>query len=113
MNLINQIKFGADGLIPAIAQDWKTGEILMCAYMNAESLTKTIETGQATYFSRSRQALWLKGETSGHYQNVKEILVDCDADVLVLKIEQMGGIACHTGNRTCFYRKIEGGEIVG
>jgi len=105
------LKFDENGLITAIAQDYASGEILMCAYMNAESLLKTIETGRATYFSRSRQALWLKGETSGHFQNVKEILVDCDGDALVLKVEQLG-VACHTGERTCFYRKIEGGEIV-
>jgi len=106
------LNFNSDGLIPTIAQDWQTGEILMVAYMNAESLAKTIETDKATYFSRSRQALWLKGETSGHFQNVKEILVDCDADTLILKVEQVGGIACHTGARSCFYRKIEGGEII-
>jgi len=111
MNFDN-LKFDANGLITAIAQDWQSGEVLMCAYMNAESLAKTLESGKATYFSRSRQALWLKGETSGHFQNVKEILVDCDGDALVLKIEQIGGIACHTGARTCFYRKIEKGSII-
>ena len=111
MNFIENLKFDSNGLIPAIAQDYKTGEILMCAYMNAESLAKTIETKRATYFSRSRQTLWLKGETSGHFQNVKEILVDCDADALVLKVEQEGP-ACHTGARTCFYRKIEGNRII-
>ena len=112
MNFINNLKFDDNGLIPSIAQDYKTNEILMVAYMNAESLAKTLETGIATYFSRSRQALWLKGETSGHFQNVKEILVDCDCDTLILKIEQIGGIACHTGKRSCFYRKIKGGEII-
>ena len=111
MNFLNGIKFDDNGLIPAIAQDWETGEILMCAYMNAESLAKTVETGKATYFSRSRQSLWLKGETSGHFQIIKDILVDCDGDTLVLKVEQEGP-ACHTGNRTCFYRKIQGGKIV-
>jgi len=112
MNFLHNLKFDDNGLIPAIAQDYQTGEILMVAYMNAESLVKTVETGQATYFSRSRQALWLKGETSGHFQNIKEILVDCDADTVVLKIEQIGGIACHTGKRSCFYRKIENGDII-
>jgi len=112
MNFLNQLKFDGNGLIPAIAQDYQTNEILMVAYMNAESVAKTVETGKATYFSRSRQALWLKGETSGHFQNVKEIWVDCDNDTLVLKVEQVCGIACHTGARSCFYRKIEGGEII-
>jgi len=111
MSFINQIKFDENNLIPAIAQDWQSGEILMCAYMNVESLLKTVESGRATYWSRSRQSLWLKGETSGHFQHVKEILVDCDCDTLVLKVEQTGP-ACHTGARSCFYRKIEGGEII-
>ena len=104
-NIISQLKFDDRGLIPAIAQDYATGKILMQAYMNAESLTATIETGKATYFSRSRQKLWVKGETSGHFQYVKEMLVDCDADCLILSIEQIGA-ACHTGNVSCFYRKV-------
>ena len=104
-SIISQLKFDDKGLIPAIAQDYATGRILMQAYMNAESLTATIETGKATYFSRSRQCLWVKGETSGHFQHVKEILVDCDADCLLLSIEQVGP-ACHTGNDSCFYRMI-------
>ncbi|MEG1441822.1 MAG: bifunctional phosphoribosyl-AMP cyclohydrolase/phosphoribosyl-ATP diphosphatase HisIE, partial [Oscillospiraceae bacterium] len=99
------------GLIPAIAQDAKTGEILMLAYMNEESLKKTIETGNATYFSRSRQELWEKGATSGHLQKVVEMFVDCDADSIVLKIKQIGA-ACHTNNYSCFYRKIVDGKLV-
>lgn len=95
------------GLIPAIAQDWQTGEVLMLAYMNQEAWDKTMETGLATYFSRSRQQLWTKGETSGHRQKVKEIRIDCDEDTILLKVEQVGGIACHTGNRTCFFRQIK------
>ncbi len=105
-----QPKFDADGLIPAIAQDFETGEILMLAYMNAQSLKLTRETGEAVYWSRSRQALWKKGETSGHVQKVRQILVDCDQDALVLKIEQAGKRACHTGRRSCFYREIPAGE---
>lgn len=95
-----------DGLVPAIVQDHETGEILMLAYMNRESWLKTRKTGQATYYSRSRKSLWTKGETSGNFQLVKSILIDCDADTLVLKVEQVGGIACHTGNRSCFFRSV-------
>ncbi|MCC8097467.1 MAG: phosphoribosyl-AMP cyclohydrolase [Eubacterium sp.] len=100
-----KFKFDSQGLIPAIAQDCKTGEVLMLAYMNEESLNLTLKTGKATYFSRSRQSLWLKGETSGHFQHVKEIRFDCDCDTLLLLIEQEGA-ACHTGSYSCFYRKI-------
>lgn len=100
-----------DGLIPAIAQDYKTGEVLMLAYINEESWAKTLETGNATYWTRSRQKLWMKGESSGNVQKIKEILVDCDDDTVVFKIEQLGGAACHTGHRTCFYRKLEGDEL--
>ncbi|MDD3469347.1 MAG: phosphoribosyl-AMP cyclohydrolase [Thermoguttaceae bacterium] len=95
-----------DGLLPAIAQDAKTGEVLMLAYMNAESYEETLRTGRAVYFSRSRQKLWRKGEESGNVQLVKEILIDCDCDTLVLKVEQIGGAACHTGHRSCFYRQV-------
>jgi phosphoribosyl-AMP cyclohydrolase len=98
-------------LIPAIAQDWKTGEVLMLAYMNDEALSKTRETGRAYYWSRSRKKLWLKGESSGHFQLVKEIRIDCDGDAVLLLIEQKGG-ACHTGYRSCFYRTIDG-KVVG
>ena len=99
------------GLVPAIVQDWKTGEVLMVAYMNPESWAKTQETGRACFWSRSRKKLWLKGETSGHVQIVKEIYLDCDSDALLLKVEQVGGAACHTGYRSCFYRKIVNGRI--
>lgn len=98
-----------NGLVPAIVQDYTTGEVLMLAYMNESSWNATLATGKATYFSRSRQSLWVKGETSGHFQIVKEIRIDCDEDTILLKVEQIGGIACHTGNKTCFYRKIENG----
>jgi phosphoribosyl-AMP cyclohydrolase len=101
----------AKRLIPAVAQDWKTGEVLMLAYMNDEALQKTRETGVAHYWSRSRKKLWLKGESSGNVQRVKEIRVDCDGDAILLLIEQEGG-ACHTGYRSCFYRNIDG-KIVG
>jgi len=100
------------GLVPAIIQDWKTGEVLMVAYMNADSWAKTLETGKACFWSRSRQKLWLKGETSGHVQMVKEIYLDCDNDALLLKVEQVGGAACHTGYRSCFYRQIVNGRTV-
>ena len=111
MEFLNELKFDEKGLIPAIAQDAVSGEILMCAYMNAESLEKTMETGRATYYSRSRQELWEKGAVPGHVQHVKEILADCDGDALVLKIEQEGA-ACHTGNLSCFYRKVVDGRLV-
>ena len=101
-----ELKFNEQGLIPAIAQDCKTKEVLMLAYMNQEAFDLTLKTGKATYFSRSRQSLWIKGETSGHYQHVKEIRYDCDCDTILLLIEQTGA-ACHTGNYSCFYRKVE------
>jgi phosphoribosyl-AMP cyclohydrolase len=101
----------ADGLIPAIAQDWKTGEVLMLAYINEESWKLTLETGKATYWTRSRKKLWVKGESSGNVQLVKEILVDCDEDTVVFKIEQIGDAACHEGYRSCFFRKVEDGEL--
>jgi phosphoribosyl-AMP cyclohydrolase len=100
-----------DDLIPAIAQDHLTGEVLMLAYVNEEALAKTRETGKAHYWSRSRKKLWLKGESSGHYQLVKEIKVDCDADAVLFIVEQLGG-ACHTGYKSCFYRTLDG-EVVG
>lgn len=104
-----ELKFNQDGLIPAIAQDYKTGAVLMQAYMNQESIDQTIATGKATYFSRSRNKLWVKGEESGHVQDVKEILVDCDGDCILLKVAQTGP-ACHTNSPTCFYRDINGNE---
>jgi len=101
-----EIKFDDKGLVPVVAQDWKTGEVLMLAYMNAESLKKTLETKEMVYWSRSRKVLWHKGDTSGHIQKVKELYYDCDADAILAKIEQVGGIACHTGNRSCFFNKL-------
>ena len=99
-----------DGLIPAIAQDYKTGEILMLAYINEESWNETLSSGCATYWSRSRQKLWKKGESSGNTQIVKDILIDCDYDAVIFKIDQIGGAACHTGYRSCFYTRINGDE---
>jgi len=99
------------GLVPAIVQDNETGEILMLAYMNQEALNATLSTGKATYYSRSRQSLWVKGETSGNVQLVKEIRIDCDDDTVLIKVEQLGGAACHTGHRSCFYKKVENGTI--
>ena len=106
-------KFDADGLIVCVASDAWTGEMLMVAYMNAEALTKTIETGQAHYFSRSRQKIWRKGEESGHTQRVVEMRVDCDQDALWIRIEQLGAGACHTGRKSCFYRGIRLREPAG
>ena len=100
-----------NGLVPVIVQDVHTNQVLMLAYMNEESLRLSIETKLATYYSRSRQSLWIKGETSGHYQHIQDILVDCDNDTLLLKVEQ-DGAACHTGKYSCFYRNIEGDEIL-
>lgn len=101
-----------NGLIPVIAQDAETNEVLMLAYMNKEAWEKTLKTGKATYFSRSRNMVWVKGETSGHIQAVKEILVDCDNDAIVLKIAQGGKGACHNGYKSCFYRKVEDNKLV-
>lgn len=97
----------AGGLLPAIAQDYDTGEVLMLAYMNAEAWEATLATGEATYYSRSRDRLWVKGKTSGNLQKVKEIRIDCDDDSVLLKVEQIGGAACHTGHRSCFHKKVE------
>lgn len=104
---LNEIKWDEQGLVPVIAQDAKTGEVLMFAFMNREALEKTAETGQAIYWSRSRRKLWHKGEESGHFQKVSEIRTDCDKDVVLLRIEQVGGIACHTGRRSCFYNVLD------
>ncbi|MBL0731664.1 MAG: phosphoribosyl-AMP cyclohydrolase [Desulfosarcina sp.] len=101
----------ADGLIPVITQDYKTGEVLMLAYMNQDAWEATISSGKATYFSRSRQSLWVKGETSGNLQMVKEIRIDCDEDTVLLKVEQIGGAACHKGYRSCFFRQLEDGSL--
>lgn len=104
-------RFNDDGLVAAIAQDAETGEVLMLAWMNADALQASLETGYATYWSRSRAALWKKGETSGHLQQILEIRVDCDQDALLLKVRQTGA-ACHTDRRSCFYRKIENGKLI-
>lgn len=101
----------AGGLIPVIAQDYATGEVLMLAYINEEAWQKTLETGKMTYFSRSRNKLWLKGESSGHVQLVKEIRVDCDSDTVLVKVDQLGGAACHEGYKSCFFRKVEDGKL--
>ena len=99
------------GLIPAIVQDHETGEILMLAYMNLEAFNATLSTGKATFYSRSRQTLWIKGETSGNVQIVKEIRIDCDDDTVLLKVEQLGKAACHTGHRSCFHKIVDDGNI--
>jgi len=99
------------GLIPAIVQDYKTGEVLMLAYMNEQAWQETLTTGEATFWSRSRQELWVKGKTSGNVQLVKEILIDCDDDTVLLRVEQVGGAACHTGYRSCFFKKVDDGSI--
>ena len=112
MNWITDITWNEQGLIPAIAQDAMTGEVLMVAWMNQAALTETVESGKAIYWSRSRQKLWRKGEESGHQQVVKELRLDCDSDVLLLKIEQQGGIACHTGRRSCFYKQLKNNKWV-
>ena len=104
---ISKIKFDEKGLVPVIAQDYKTGEVLMLAYMNKESLQQTLEKKEMVYWSRSRKVLWHKGDTSGHFQKVKELYYDCDADAILAKIDQIGGIACHTGNRSCFFNRVE------
>ncbi len=109
---LEEVKWTTDGLAPAIAQDAASGRVLMFAWMNREALQKTRETGEAYYWSRSRNKLWHKGEESGHVQKVCSIRIDCDADVILLAIEQAGGIACHTGRESCFYRELVGGVWV-
>jgi phosphoribosyl-AMP cyclohydrolase len=106
--LTSDIHWNEQGLVPAIAQDWQSGEVLMLAWMNREALQLTIAEQRAIYWSRSRQALWRKGEESGNVQYLKELRIDCDADTVLIKVEQLGGIACHTGRRHCFYRQLEG-----
>jgi phosphoribosyl-AMP cyclohydrolase/phosphoribosyl-ATP pyrophosphohydrolase/phosphoribosyl-AMP cyclohydrolase len=104
---IKLLKFNSEGLVPVVAQDYKDGTVLMLAYMNKESLEKTLVSNEMWYWSRSRKTLWHKGDTSGHVQKVKEIYYDCDADALLAKIEQVGDIACHTGKRSCFFNKLQ------
>jgi phosphoribosyl-AMP cyclohydrolase len=105
---IEAVAWNADGLVPAVAQDAASGEVLMVAWMNRESLARTVETGEATYWSRSRRALWKKGETSGHVLKVLEVRLDCDADTVLLRVQSVAGIACHTGRRRCFFNLLEG-----
>lgn len=110
MDVLDQLKWNDAGLIPAVVQDAANGEVLMMAWMNRESLRRTILTGKATYWSRSRQEFWVKGETSGHTQSVKRIAIDCDMDTLLLSVEQVGA-ACHEGYRSCFFRDIVGEDL--
>lgn len=105
---LNTLKWDENGLIPAIAQDAATGRVLMLAWMNRESLQKTVASGHAVYWSRSRSRLWVKGEESGHFQKIKSIRADCDGDALLLSVEALGGIACHTGRESCFFQELQG-----
>jgi phosphoribosyl-AMP cyclohydrolase len=109
---IDGVAWNPDGLVPAVAQDAATGEVLMLAWMNREALDRTVESGEAVYWSRSRKKLWRKGEESGYVQKVREVRIDCDADAILLRVEQVGGIACHTGRESCFFRKLENGTWV-
>ena len=106
MKFINKLKFDSKGLIPCVVQDYKDGTVLMVAYMNKESVKKTLKTKKATFWSRSRSKFWIKGEQSGNVQKVKEIYFDCDGDCLLIKVDQIGGSACHTGYRSCFFSKV-------
>lgn len=107
-SLLQAVVWGADGLVPVIAQDHASGRVLMLAWMNAEALAATVREGRAVYWSRSRARLWRKGEESGHVQRVKEIRLDCDNDAILLRVEQVGGIACHTGRESCFFQRLDG-----
>jgi len=109
---LNKVNWSEEGLVPAIAQDAATGRVLMVAWMDREALKLTWQNNEAVYWSRSRKKLWHKGEESGHFQKVKEIRLDCDGDVILLKVEQLGGIACHTGRESCFYSLLENGRWV-
>lgn len=109
---LDRVKWNADGLVPAIAQDAASGQVLMLAWMNRDSLRATLESGNAVYWSRSRGKLWRKGEESGHVQKVREVRLDCDEDAVLLRVEQLGGIACHTGRHHCFYRRYDKGDWV-
>jgi phosphoribosyl-AMP cyclohydrolase len=113
MGWLDEIRWDPQGLLPVVAQQAGSGDVLMVAWMNREALERTVETGQAVYWSRSRRRLWHKGEESGHFQQVLELRLDCDGDVLLLKVDQLGhdpGVACHTGRHSCFFRRLEGGE---
>jgi phosphoribosyl-AMP cyclohydrolase len=109
---LETVKWNADGLVPAIAQDAASGQVLMLAWMNRDALRATLDSGEAVYWSRSRSKLWRKGEESGHVQKVREVRLDCDEDALLLRVEQLGGIACHTGRQHCFFRRHENGNWV-
>ncbi len=111
MEIFDAIQFDGNGLVPVVIQDWQNNEVLMVAYMNRESLKTTIETGKTHFWSRSRKQYWMKGESSGHIQKVKEIFIDCDEDCVLMKVEQKVA-ACHTGYRSCFYRRLEHGDLV-
>lgn len=111
-DLLNSVKYDTNGLVTAIAQDGDTGEILMVAYMNEETLRQTLETGTMTYWSRSRKEVWVKGQSSGNTQEVLEVRIDCDGDALLFKVRQHGGAACHTGHKSCFYRRMKGDRLV-
>jgi phosphoribosyl-AMP cyclohydrolase len=106
MKFINEFKFDSNGLIPAVVQDWKDGTVLMVAYMNKEAVKRTLKTKKATFWSRSRQKFWVKGEQSGNVQKLKGFYYDCDADCILIQVDQIGKAACHTGHRSCFYRKV-------
>lgn len=109
-NWLDEVKWTSDGLVPAIAQDHQTGQVLMMAWMNREALETTINENRAVYYSRSRKKLWRKGEESGHVQELKELRIDCDSDVVLMQVDQIGGIACHTGRHHCWYKRLEAGE---
>lgn len=110
--ILEEIKWNSDGLVPAIAQQYDTGKVLMVAWMNREALETSLNEGRAVYYSRSRQKLWRKGEESGHVQELKELRIDCDSDVVLMQVNQIGGIACHTGRHHCFYKRYESGKWV-
>ena len=112
MSWLDEVKWSENGLVPAVAQEAESGRVLNLAWMNREALQKTVETGEAHYWSRSRQKLWRKGEESGHVQRVKSVRLDCDEDVILLEVEQIGGIACHTGRHSCFFQRLENGKWV-
>ncbi|HQX90014.1 MAG TPA: phosphoribosyl-AMP cyclohydrolase [Moraxellaceae bacterium] len=112
MSWLDDIRWDEQGLVPAIAQDYRTGRVLMVAWMNREALELTVQEGRGIYWSRSRRKLWRKGEESGHIQKLHELRLDCDSDVIILQVEQLGGIACHTGRASCFYRRFENGQWV-
>ncbi|HEX9397637.1 MAG TPA: phosphoribosyl-AMP cyclohydrolase [Burkholderiales bacterium] len=112
MSWIDEIPWNKDGLVAVVAQEFSTQRVLTVAWMNREALEKTVQTNEATYWSRSRKRLWRKGEESGYVQQVREVRIDCDSDAILLKVEQVGGIACHTGRASCFYRKLENGKWV-